>query len=86
MPARMTEDAQKAYEMRYRPDRLKLEELESFAQQPLTAGLAHNESPKAVSSATMPFESSPSSLNCLLTSNDFGLICRRSAIAWTSHV
>ena len=41
------EDAQKAYEMRYRPDRLKLEELESFAQQLLTAGLAHNESPKA---------------------------------------
>jgi putative peptide zinc metalloprotease protein len=41
------EDAQKAYETRYRPDRLKLEELESFAQQLLTAGLAHNESPKA---------------------------------------
>src|SRR5437588_6914298 len=41
------EDAQKAYEMRYRPDRLKLEELEGFAQQLLTAGLAHNESPKA---------------------------------------
>ena len=41
------DDAQKAYEIRYRPDRLKLEELEGFAQQLLTAGLAHNESPKA---------------------------------------
>ena len=41
------DDAQKAYEMRYRPDRLKLEELEGFAQQLLTAGLAHNESPKS---------------------------------------
>jgi putative peptide zinc metalloprotease protein len=41
------DDAQKAYETRYRPDRLKLEELEGFAQQLLTAGLAHNESPKA---------------------------------------
>src|SRR5947209_1447261 len=41
------EDAQKAYEKQYRPDRLKLEDLESFAQQLLTAGLAQNESPKA---------------------------------------
>jgi putative peptide zinc metalloprotease protein len=41
------EEAQKAYEKRYRPDRLKLEELESFAQQLLTAGLAQNESPRA---------------------------------------
>ena len=32
---------------RYRPDRLKLEDLEGFAQQLLTAGLAQNESPKA---------------------------------------
>src|SRR5919109_97265 len=41
------EDAQKAYEKRYRPDRLRLEDLEGFAQQLLTAGLAQNESPKA---------------------------------------
>ncbi len=41
------EDAQKEYEKRYRPDRLKLEELEAFAQQLLTAGLAQNESPRA---------------------------------------
>ena len=34
------EDAQKAYEKRYRPDRLRLEDLEGFAQQLLTAGLA----------------------------------------------
>jgi putative peptide zinc metalloprotease protein len=41
------EDAQKAYEKQYRPDRLRLEDLESFAQQLLTAGLAQNESPRA---------------------------------------
>jgi putative peptide zinc metalloprotease protein len=41
------EDAQKEYEKRYRPDRLKLEDLEGFAQQLLTAGLAQSESPKA---------------------------------------
>src|SRR3954447_16697638 len=41
------EDAQKAYEKRYRPDRLRLEDLEAFAQQLLTAGLAQNESPRA---------------------------------------
>src|SRR5947209_12821627 len=41
------EDAQKAYEKRYRPDRLKLEDLEGFAQQLLNAGLAQNESPRA---------------------------------------
>src|SRR5919202_2200866 len=41
------EDAQKAYEKRYRPDRLRLEDLEHFAQQLLTAGLAQNESPRA---------------------------------------
>jgi putative peptide zinc metalloprotease protein len=41
------EDAQKAYEKQYRPDRLKLEDLEAFAQQLLTAGLAQNESPRA---------------------------------------
>jgi putative peptide zinc metalloprotease protein len=44
---RTLEDAQKAYEAHYRPDRVKLEDLEGFAQQLLTAGLAHNESPRA---------------------------------------
>src|SRR5271165_5446783 len=41
------EDAQKAYEEHYRPERLKLEDLEAFAQQLIKAGLAMNESPKA---------------------------------------
>src|SRR5437588_442088 len=41
------EDAQKAYEKEYRPERLKLEDLEGFAQQLLTAGLAMSDSPKA---------------------------------------
>jgi putative peptide zinc metalloprotease protein len=41
------EDAQKEYEIRYRPDRLKLEDLEQFAQQLINAGLAQNESPRA---------------------------------------
>src|ERR1700739_1215333 len=41
------EDAQKAYEKQYRPERLRLEDLEGFAQQLLTAGLAQNESPRA---------------------------------------
>src|SRR3954451_21220753 len=41
------EEAQKAYEREYRPERLKLEDLEGFAQQLLTAGLAISESPKA---------------------------------------
>jgi putative peptide zinc metalloprotease protein len=44
---RTLEDAQKAYERQYRPERLPLEHLESFAQQLLTAGLAQNESPRA---------------------------------------
>src|SRR6516225_149671 len=44
---RTLDDAQKQYEKRFRPKRLTLEDLESFAQQLLTAGLAHNESPKA---------------------------------------
>src|SRR5579875_3230741 len=39
------EEAQKAYEVRYRPERVKLEDLEAFAQQLLTAGLAQNDSP-----------------------------------------
>src|SRR6516165_8484793 len=38
---------QKEFEKRFRPKRLTLEDLEGFAQQLLTAGLAHNESPKA---------------------------------------
>jgi putative peptide zinc metalloprotease protein len=41
------EDAQKSYEKHYRPDRLKLEDLEGFAQQLITAGLAQNDSPQA---------------------------------------
>jgi putative peptide zinc metalloprotease protein len=41
------DDAQKAFEKRFRPDRLTLEDLEQFAQQLLTAGLAQNESPQA---------------------------------------
>ena len=45
--SRTLEDAQKAYEARFRPDRLKLEDVEGFAQQLLTGGLAQNESPRA---------------------------------------
>src|SRR5436305_487570 len=41
------EDAQKAYEVEYRPERLRLEDLEAFAQQLLTAGLAISDSPRA---------------------------------------
>jgi len=41
------EEAQKEYEARYRPDRLKLEDVEAFAQQLINAGLAQNESPRA---------------------------------------
>jgi putative peptide zinc metalloprotease protein len=41
------DEAQKEYERRYRPQRLTLEDLESFAQQLLTAGLVQNESPRA---------------------------------------
>src|SRR2546428_10937143 len=41
------DDAQKDYEKRFRPERLTLEDLEGFAQQLLTAGLAQNESPQA---------------------------------------
>jgi putative peptide zinc metalloprotease protein len=44
---RTLEDAQKSYEEHYRPDRLKLEDLEAFAQQLITAGLAQNDSPRA---------------------------------------
>src|SRR5919204_3713949 len=41
------DEAQKAFEKRFRPDRLTLEDLEQFGQQLLTAGLAQNESPQA---------------------------------------
>src|SRR5439155_16463730 len=41
------DEAQKAYEKRFRPERLTLEDLEQFAQQLLTAGLVLNESPRA---------------------------------------
>jgi putative peptide zinc metalloprotease protein len=41
------EEAQKAYEREYRPERLRLEDLEGFAQQLLQAGLAMSDSPKA---------------------------------------
>src|SRR5438105_14065122 len=41
------DDSQKEYEKRFRPERLTLEDLESFGQQLLTAGLAQNESPQA---------------------------------------
>jgi putative peptide zinc metalloprotease protein len=41
------DDAQKSFEKRFRPDRLTLEDLESFGQQLLNAGLAQNESPQA---------------------------------------
>src|SRR5437667_7247068 len=41
------DEAQKAFEKRFRPERLPLEDLEGFAQQLLTVGLAHNESPQA---------------------------------------
>ncbi len=41
------EDAQKAYEAQYRPDRLKLEDVEGFAQQLINGGLAQNDSPRA---------------------------------------
>jgi len=41
------EDAQKAYEDAYRPERIRLEDLEAFAQQLLLAGLVVNDSPRA---------------------------------------
>ncbi|MBI1918512.1 MAG: biotin/lipoyl-binding protein [Planctomycetes bacterium] len=41
------DEAQKEYEKRFRPERLTLEDLEAFAQQLITAGLAQNESPNA---------------------------------------
>ncbi|MBI2803619.1 MAG: biotin/lipoyl-binding protein [Planctomycetes bacterium] len=41
------DDAQKAFENRFRPERLRLEDLEQFGQQLLTMGLVQNESPQA---------------------------------------
>src|SRR6266850_3981246 len=41
------DEAQKEFEKRFRPERLTLEDLEGFAQQLLSAGLAQNESPRA---------------------------------------
>src|SRR5437763_9996677 len=41
------DEAQQEYEKRFRPERLTREDLEGFAQQLLTAGLAQNESPRA---------------------------------------
>src|SRR4029077_16481244 len=41
------DEAQKAYEKQFRPERLRLEDLEGFAQQLLTPGLAQNDSPRA---------------------------------------
>src|SRR5205807_4701775 len=45
--SRTLDEAQKEYEKRFRPERLTLEDLEAFAQQLITAGLAQNESPQA---------------------------------------
>src|SRR5580704_13971345 len=41
------DQAQKNFEKRFRPERLKLEDLEHFAMQLITVGLAQNESPQA---------------------------------------
>jgi putative peptide zinc metalloprotease protein len=41
------DDTRKAFDKEYRPDRLELEDLEGFAQQLLTTGLADNDSPAA---------------------------------------
>jgi putative peptide zinc metalloprotease protein len=45
--AHTLDETQKEFELRFRPKRLTLEDLEGFAQQLLKAGLAHNESPRA---------------------------------------
>ena len=47
------DESQKAFEARFRPDRLTLEDLEHFGQQLLTAGLVQNETPQA---GTLLFE------------------------------
>ena len=50
--AHTLEDAQKAYEAQYRPDRLKLEDVEGFSQQLINGGLAQNDSPRRASSSS----------------------------------
>src|SRR3954454_14244130 len=45
--SRTLDEAQKEYEKRFRPERLTLEDLEGFAQQLISSGLAQNESPQA---------------------------------------
>src|SRR5947207_9650915 len=41
------DDCQKRFEDRFRPERLKLEDLEQFGQQLLTMGLVQNDTPQA---------------------------------------
>src|SRR5438874_8229914 len=41
------DDCQKSFENRFRPERLKLEDLEQFGQQLLTMGLVQNDTPQA---------------------------------------
>src|SRR2546423_11870763 len=41
------DEAQKAFEKRFRPERLTLEDLEQFGQQLISAGLVQNESPES---------------------------------------
>jgi len=45
--AHTLDEAQKSFESRFRPERLRLEELEQFGQQLLSMGLVQNESPQA---------------------------------------
>jgi putative peptide zinc metalloprotease protein len=45
--ANTLDSAQKSFEDRFRPERLRLEDLEQFGQQLLTMGLVQNESPQA---------------------------------------
>lgn len=45
--AHTLDQAQKSFEDRFRPERLRLEDLEQFSQQLLTMGLVQNESPQA---------------------------------------
>lgn len=46
------DSAQKAFEDRFRPERLKLEDLEQFGQQLLTMGLVQTKCPRPASSFT----------------------------------
>src|SRR5579859_2624257 len=41
------DEAQKEFEKEFRPERMKLEDLEAFAQQLMNAGLAQNDAPQA---------------------------------------